>query len=392
VIRVESHTRAGARGDPDGFRNKRRLALDLSAEGGPQAFLRVAAGCDIVAHNFTPRVMRRYGIDYEGVRAVNEDVIYVSLTGFGTTGPWGERPLFGPGAEAVSGHNALIGDPEAWPGRPGTIVYADNTCGLNCAFAMLAALEQRDRTGRGQHIDISLYETAVSQLGPAVAARAFGAPLPERVANADAGYALHGVFAAAGHDRYVAISASEQQLPAVAAALGLDGVPAGVPGGVTDGAVATAIAAREAEQAVAALLDAGVAASVVADASDHAGDAHLWSRGYFGTLEGVPGVEGERPHAGPSWGTAVPHERPPMRPPHGVGADSRAVLREIGGLTEAEINDLHAAGATGELPPPVPAARMDATRNALRIERGELSRVDEQPDGWRAARDAAGRS
>ena len=95
VIRVESHTRAGARGDPDGFRNKRRLALDLSAEGGPQAFLRVAAGCDIVAHNFTPRVMRRYGIDYEGVRAVNEDVIYVSLTGFGTTGPWGERPLFG---------------------------------------------------------------------------------------------------------------------------------------------------------------------------------------------------------------------------------------------------------------------------------------------------------
>ena len=86
VIRVESHTRAGPRGDPDGLRNKRRLALDLSAEGGPQAFLRVAAGCDIVAHNFTPRVMRRYGIDYEGVRAVNEDVIYVSLTGFGAVG------------------------------------------------------------------------------------------------------------------------------------------------------------------------------------------------------------------------------------------------------------------------------------------------------------------
>ncbi len=384
VIRVESHTRARAVGDPDLFRNKRRLALDLGAEGGPEAFLRVAAGCDIVAHNFTPRVMRRYGIDYEGVRAVNENVIYVSLTGFGTTGPWGERPLFGPGAEAVSGHNMLIGDPDAWPGRPGTIVYADNTCGLNCAFAMLAALEQRDRTGRGQHIDISLYETAAGHLGPAVAARAFGAPLPERVANADAGYALHGVFAAAGHDRYVAISAHEQQLPAVAAALGLEVV--------TDGAVATAVAGREAEQAVAALVAAGVAASVVADASDHTGDEHLWSRGYFGALDGVPGVEGERPHAGPPWGTAVPHERRPMRPPHGVGADSRDVLREIGGLSEAEIDDLHAAGVTGELPPPVPAARADAARNALRIERGELSRVDDEPDGWRAARDAVGRS
>src|SRR5690606_10343205 len=118
------------------------------------------------------RVVRKFGVDFEGVRAVNPDVIYVSLTGFGTTGPWGERPLFGPGAEAVSGHNLLIGDPEAWPGRPGTGVYADDTCGLYTMTAILAALDERARTGEGQHIDISLYETMVAHLGPVLAERA----------------------------------------------------------------------------------------------------------------------------------------------------------------------------------------------------------------------------
>ena len=120
VIRVQSHRRAAGRGEL--ARDKRQLSIDLAAPGGPELFLRVAERCDVVAHNFTPRVMRRYGIDYAGVRAVNPRVVYASLTGFGTSGPWSERPLFGPGAEAVSGQNLLIGDPEAaTPGRPGTI-------------------------------------------------------------------------------------------------------------------------------------------------------------------------------------------------------------------------------------------------------------------------------
>ena len=160
VIRVEAPNRAPRVVGVDLFRNKRRVALDLSQEAGPEAFRHIAAGCDVVAHNFTPRVMRKFGIDYAGIKAVRDDVIYVSLTGFGTTGPWGERPLFGPGAEAVSGQNNLIGEADAWPGRPGTIVYADNICGLHALTAILGALERRGRTGKGQHIDISLYETA----------------------------------------------------------------------------------------------------------------------------------------------------------------------------------------------------------------------------------------
>ncbi len=371
VIRVESHLRRVGLSEPDLFRNKRRLGIDLGADGGPAVFLRVAAGCDVVAHNFTPRVMRKYGIDYEGVRTVNPGVIYVSLTGFGTTGPWGERPLFGPGAEAISAQNVMIGEAGAWPARPGTIVYADNTCGMNAAFAILAALDERERTGRGQHIDISLYETAVSHIGAAVAERAFGGPLPERIGNADTRWALHGVFAAAGADRHVAIAATDAQLAVVARALG---VPAADPEHV-----AAAVAARDAEAVADALQAAGVAAAAVADAAMQAADAHLWARGYFGVLGDG---DNAHPHAGPAWGGGADVA---MVAPHHLGEDNAALLRAAG-YADGEIAALAAAGVVGALPAPPTRDRADTE---TRIERGELARVDAEHDGWRAARAAA---
>ncbi len=385
VIRVQSHKRGAAIAgiEADLTRSKRQLAIDLATPGGPRAFLRVAANCDIVAHNFTPKVMRRFGIDYEGVRAVNPKVIYVSLTGFGTTGPWAEKPLFGPGAEAVSGHNVLIGDPDAWPGRPGTIVYADFTCGLNCSFAVLAALEERDRTGRGQHIDLSLYETAVSHLGPVIAERALGSPLPSRMGNGDKQYALHGVFAVRGHDRHVAIAARGDQVEAVGEALGL--------AAVTEESAAAALESRDGSRVVDLLQSLGIAAAVVADASDQAADSHLWSRGYFGMLaRSLPGYARAYPHQGPPWGGGIAAA---MTEPRYPGADTREILGQVAGMNEPEIGALHAAGAAGELMPLAPPAggTTEGDVGAVGIERGELSRVDQRFDGWKAARDGSGR-
>ncbi len=296
---------------------------------------------------------------------------------FGTTGPWGERPLFGPGAEAVSGHNWLIGDPDAWPGRPGTIVYADNTCGLNTVFATLAAFDHRDDTGEGQHIDISLYETAISQLGSVVTERALGAPLPERVANADVNHALHGVFTVAGYDRWVAISATEEQRAAASSALGVSDLE--------EATIAAALAERDASEVVAALQDAGIAASVVADAADQLIDPQLWARGYFGALAAA---EGTRPHAGPAFGGGP---REDSTAPNHVGEDNAYVLGEVAGLDASTIAALEAEGVIGAVPPP-PARSLDAPeRIATRIDRGELSRVDADVDDWRAAAAEAGR-
>ena len=374
VIRVQSHVRSPRSStEIDLTRNKRQLALDLSVPGAVEAFLRVASQCDVLAHNFTPRVVRRFGIAYEDVRQVNPDVIYVSLTGFGTTGQWGERPLFGPGAEAVSGHNMLIGEPDSWPGRPGTIVYADSTCGLNAAFAVVAALDRRERTGDGQHIDISLYETSVAQLGPVMAEAQLGA-IPTRVGNADVNFAIHGVFQCAGHDRHVAVAIRAEQLAAACRVLGLAE-------GCDRAAVAVAVSEMSAENAAELLQSQGIAAHIVADACDLSSDAQLWSRGFFGIVERVsPGVEpGRYPHIGPAWGggPAVPMEE--ARP---VGADSRQVLTELGGCSSAEVDALIASGATSEASPEDVAVGR-AVDGALRIERGELSRLDAQHDGWR---------
>ncbi len=373
VIRVQSHGRGVPNlSEIDLTRNKRQLALDLNVDGAAEAFLRVAATCDVVAHNYTPRVVRKFGIDYESVRAIKPDIMYVSLTGFGTTGPWGERPLFGPGAEAVSGHNWLIGDPDDWPGRPGTIVYADTTCGLNTAFAILAALEERERTGEGQHIDISLYETSVAQLGPVLAEAQLGAT-PARAGNGDATFALHGVFETQGHDRHLALAVRDDQAAALMDATGIREP--------TAAAVAAWARNLAAEDAAAALQARGIAASPVADAADVATDAHLGARGFFGIAErSQGGRSGAYPHVGPAWGggPAVPLEE--SRP---VGCHSEDILRDYAGYTATEIRRLIDAGVTGVATPPSPPART-AEAQQLRVTRGEFSRVDADHGGWRA--------
>lgn len=379
VIRVQSHAR---RVPPvteiDLTRNKRQLALDLNAEGAREAFLRVAAQCDVVAHNYTPRVVRQFGIDYEGVRRVNPEVIYVSLTGFGTTGPWGERPLFGPGAEAVSGHNLLIGEPEGMPGRPGTIVYADTNCGLNAAFAVIAAIEERDRTGRGQHIDVSLYETSVAQLGPVLAEAELGAS-PGRVGNRDVRFAIHGVFDSQAAERHVALAVRHEQLDLLVDVLGL--------AQASEQAIASVALSSEAESMVAALQAVGIAASVVADASDTSRDGHLWARNFFGIVERhAAGVTpGRYPHMGPAWGGGPLVNLEEARP---VGADSEDVLIRFGGYTREEVADLVERGATAPAVAGDAPARRSPEVEALRVHRGELARIDSDHDGWRQAAEA----
>jgi crotonobetainyl-CoA:carnitine CoA-transferase CaiB-like acyl-CoA transferase len=367
VIRVQSHRRPAADSYEIEFtRNKRQLAVDLAAPGGPEVFRRVAAASDIVCHNFTPQVVRKFGIDYDSLRALRPDLIYLELTGFGTDGPWRSRPLFGPGAEALAGHNLLIGDPGQWPGRPPTITYADNNCGLYAVLALTDALERRRRLGTGSHLDISLYETAVSQLGPVLAERGLGA-VPERNLNGDAAQAFQGSYPSGEPGRYVAVSVPPGAQAAAAAALG---AAAGSKAG-TEAGLAAALAGRPAADAVAVLQAAGIPAAVVADAAELATDEQLWGRGYFGLLSRHDhGLDGEYVYSGPPFGGGADADIRGARP---VGADTREILAEVAGYPPAEIDQLFAAGAVGTGAPGRSAAEADP---ATRIERGELTRVD----------------
>jgi benzylsuccinate CoA-transferase BbsF subunit len=221
----------------------------------------------------------------------------------------------------------------------------------------------------------------VSQLGVAVAERSFGAPLPDRIGNRDAGFALQGVFAARGDDRWVAISATSTQLDELARALGIDAAD--------ESAIAAAIAESEADDAASGLQAAGIAAAVVADAADQLTDPHLWSRGFFGVIERtLPGIEGEYPHGGPAWGGGP---GVPLVEPRPVGADSRRVLRDVAGLNAPEIDALYESGVSGEISPPKSGRSEPADMARLAIERGELTRVDPDHDGWTTVRARAGR-
>ena len=142
-------------------RNKRSIILDLKSEAGRSAFLRLAETADVVVENYRPGAMKRLGVDYEAVRAVNPGVIYASISGFGQTGPWADRPGFDLIAQAASGIISVTGDPAGPPARAGVPV-TDLGCSLFALYAILAAYIGRQATGRGQYIDASLYEAGVA--------------------------------------------------------------------------------------------------------------------------------------------------------------------------------------------------------------------------------------
>ncbi len=142
-------------------RNKRSIILDLKSEAGRKAFLRLAETADVIVENYRPGAMKKLGVDYEAVRAVNPAIIYASISGFGQTGPWADRPGFDLIAQAASGIISVTGDPDGAPARAGVPV-TDIGCSLFTLYAILAAYIGRQATGRGQYIDGSLYEAGIA--------------------------------------------------------------------------------------------------------------------------------------------------------------------------------------------------------------------------------------
>ena len=142
-------------------RNKRSIILDLKSEAGRNVFFRLAETADVIVENYRPGAMKKLGVDYEAVRAVNPRVIYASISGFGQTGPWADRPGFDLIAQAASGIISVTGDPAGPPARAGVPV-TDLGCSLFALYAILAAYIGRQATGRGQYIDASLYEAGIA--------------------------------------------------------------------------------------------------------------------------------------------------------------------------------------------------------------------------------------
>ena len=141
-------------------RNKRSIALNLSTAEDRAACLALLQTADVIVENFRPGVMRNLGIDYDTVARTNPRVVYASISGFGQTGPYADRPGFDLIAQAMSGVMSVTGEPDGAPVKCG-IPIADLAAGLYASHAILAALLSRMSTGRGQYLETSLFEAAL---------------------------------------------------------------------------------------------------------------------------------------------------------------------------------------------------------------------------------------
>lgn len=146
-------------------RNKRAITLDLSAPGGRDTLLRLAASTDVIIENFRPGTLERWGLGWPELAAVNPELILTRVTGFGQLGPYAHRPGFGTLAEAMSGFAAVTGEPDGPPTLP-PFGLADSIAALATAYAVLTALTARAATGRGQVIDMAIIEPILTVLGP----------------------------------------------------------------------------------------------------------------------------------------------------------------------------------------------------------------------------------
>ncbi|MFJ4470497.1 CaiB/BaiF CoA transferase family protein [Streptomyces sp. NPDC089424] len=146
-------------------RNKRTITLDLSKPGGQATLRRLVAEADVVIENFRPGTLEKWDLGWPELSAVNPRLVLTRVTAFGQFGPYAHRPGFGTLAEAMSGFAAITGEPDAPPTLP-PFGLADSIAGLATAYAVMAALAARDRTGEGQVVDMAIIEPILTVLGP----------------------------------------------------------------------------------------------------------------------------------------------------------------------------------------------------------------------------------
>jgi len=163
-------------------RNKQSVCIDLKSEAGRAVFLDLVRQADVVFDNFSVGVPKRLGIDHEALAAINPRIITCSVTGFGETGPDINRPAFDQVVQAMGGGMSITGTQQSGPTRSG-IPIGDLGGGLFGAIGVLAALAQRERTGRGQHVDISMLDAQISMLNYMATMYLMSGIVPEGIGN-----------------------------------------------------------------------------------------------------------------------------------------------------------------------------------------------------------------
>ena len=343
----------------DLMRNKRDITLEFDTPEGLALVRRLVAEVDVVIENYSPRVMPKYGLGFEALRAINPRVILCSMPGYGASGPLSGFISYGTNVDPAAGLASLMGYRDGLPHLGGN-AYPDPVAALFAVGALLVALRHQRRTGEGQYLDLSQCEATTALLGEFSLAASLGAALPRRDGNRLPDRAPNDAYPCRGEDRWIALSVADDRdwraLCAVAdrsdwvrdprfatTAARLANLEA------LDAALSAWTSGEDAHDLMHRLQAAGVAAGAVLDARDLVEDANLSARGFFQKID-APEV-GPMLYAGqPVRLSATPVDR--YRPAPCLGQHNAEVLRELLGLGDAEIADLEARGLIGDRPAP----------------------------------------
>lgn len=353
-LRITPPFRPGAEGlDGSGYfasrnNDKQSLALNMQRPRSRELARQLASRCDLVTNNFRPGVMERWGLGYEDLRALNPSLLYLAMPMHGSSGPDSQAIGFGSTIAAHAGLVHLSGRPDRDPIGTGTH-YPDHIPSPGHALvAVLAALWQRSRTGRGRLIELSQLESTVNLLGPAVVAATGGAERPGRVGNRVPAHSPSGVFQCSGDDDWCALAArDDDEWRALADVLGEPALAAD-PRFATladrkahedelEALLAPLVRRRERWELARALQARGVPAWPALSSKDLLEDEHLRARGFWRTLH--------HPVMGEITAPAAPFKAGdrrtgPERAAPLLGAQTGAIARSLLGLGDAEIDAL----------------------------------------------------
>ncbi|MFD0413715.1 CaiB/BaiF CoA transferase family protein [Streptomyces sp. NPDC127108] len=332
-------------------RNKRTMTLDLSTPGGRATLLRLAAGADVIVENFRPGTLEKWNLGWPELSAANPRLVLARVTGFGQFGPYARRPGFGTLAEAMCGFAAVTGEPDGPPTLP-PFGLADSIAGLATAYAVMTALAARDRTGRGQVVDMAIIEPILTVLGPQPLWYDQLGHVQARTGNRSANNAPRNTYRTADGD-WVAVSTSAQSI--AERVLRLVGRPdlisepwfgsgtgRAAHADVLDEAVGAWIAERTRTEVIEAFEKAEAAVAPIQDVRDVMTDPQYAALGTITTVPDDPELGDLRMQNVLFRLSETPGAIRWAGRPH--GADTEAVLTELG-LTEDEITSLRKAGA-----------------------------------------------
>jgi crotonobetainyl-CoA:carnitine CoA-transferase CaiB-like acyl-CoA transferase len=336
-------------------RSKRSLCLDAKPADGAAVLDALIADADLFVHNMTPRGARSLGVAPDRLEELNPRIASVAMTGYGETGPMASHSSYGPMLEAYAGFAEATGYNGEPPLRVG-IAFPDAVGGLHGAYALLAALWERELTGSAVHIDLSQLETLMSFAGEAFLVASAEGVAPARHGNRSADFAPQGVYRCDGDDAWVAVTVQgDAEWAALLRLLrdprlaGLEDADLGGRQAVhddIDAALARWTRSRSPLVAAKELQAHGVAAAPCFTNRDLVLDEHLAARDFIVSWDhpdvGVQQYPGFPIHF--SWTPAT------IGPAPALGADNRDVLQELG-CTDEQIAALEAAGIITDTPP-----------------------------------------